>query len=150
MLAMALACDPDLLIVDEPTSGLDMLTRRLILELLAELRRQRGLTMLILSHDLDDLAGLTDRTLVLYAGQIAEMGKTAHVLDVPFHPYTWGLVNAYPRMDRAKDLWGIRGQSPDWRWGARDAGWQSDQRAARVRCKLHASRRNRSRPAQRP
>ncbi|MBI5301741.1 MAG: ABC transporter ATP-binding protein [Chloroflexi bacterium] len=113
MLAMALACDPELLIVDEPTSGLDMLTRGRILELLAELRRQRGLTMIVISHDLDDVAGLTDRTLVLYAGQIAELGKTANVLDVPLHPYTWGLVNAYPRMDRAKDLWGIRGQPPD-------------------------------------
>ncbi len=113
MLAMALACDPELLIVDEPTSGLDMLTRGRILELLNTLRRQRGLTMIVISHDLDDVVGLTDRTLVLYAGQIAELGRTAPVLDIPMHPYTWGLVNAYPRMDRAKDLWGIRGQPPD-------------------------------------
>lgn len=112
MLAMALACDPDLLIVDEPTSGLDVLTRRHIRGLLRT-RRERGLTLIVISHDFADVADLTDRALVLYAGQVAELGPTAPVLDDPAHPYTWGLVNAYPRMDRAKDLGGIRGQPPD-------------------------------------
>jgi len=113
MLAMALACEPELLIVDEPTSGLDVLTQRHILDLLRAVRVRRGLTLIIISHALDDIADLADRTLVLYAGQIAELGETALVLDEPLHPYTVGLVNAYPRLDRAKDLWGIRGQPPD-------------------------------------
>lgn len=113
MLAMALACEPELLIVDEPTSGLDVLTRRHILELLRTVRARRGLTLIIISHALDDIAGLADRTLVLYAGRIAELDATGLVLDEPRHPYTVGLVNAYPRLDRAKDLWGIRGQPPD-------------------------------------
>lgn len=113
MLAMALACEPELLIVDEPTSGLDVLTRRHILELLRAMRARRGLTLIIISHALDDIAGLAERTLVLYAGRIAELGATGPVLDEPRHPYTVGLVNAYPRLDRAKDLWGIRGQPPD-------------------------------------
>ncbi|MFN8482241.1 MAG: ABC transporter ATP-binding protein [Anaerolineae bacterium] len=113
MLAMALACDPALLIVDEPTSGLDVLTRDRVLELLRDLRRERNLSLVMISHHLGDMIGLADRTLVLYAGRIAEVGATEDVLDDPRHPYTWGLVNAFPRMDRAKDLWGIRGHPPD-------------------------------------
>ena len=113
MLAMALACEPELLIVDEPTSGLDVLTRRHILDLLRAVRARHGLALIIISHALDDIAGLADRTLVLYAGRIAELGATGPVLDEPRHPYTVGLVNAYPRLDRAKDLWGICGQPPD-------------------------------------
>lgn len=113
MLAMALSCDPPLLILDEPTSGLDALTRRQILALLDRLRRERGLTLLVISHDLHDLLGLTERTLVLYAGVVAEMAATEELLNDPRHPYSWGLIKAYPRMDQARDLWGIRGQPPN-------------------------------------
>lgn len=113
MLAMALACDPDLLIVDEPTSGLDVLTKFRILDVLKELRERRHLSQIVISHDLADVAAVTDRTLILYGGQVAELGATRRVLDDPRHPYTWGLTNAYPRMERSKDLWGIRGQPPD-------------------------------------
>ncbi len=113
MVAMALSCDPDLLILDEPTSGLDVLTRSALVEMLSRLRRERGLTMVVISHELADIAHLTDRTLVLYAGRVVELGSTPHLLEDPAHPYLWGLTNAYPLMTRAKDLWGIRGALPD-------------------------------------
>ncbi len=113
MLAMALVCDPELLILDEPTAGLDTLTRTQVLTLLRRLRRQRHLTMIIITHTLSDLPGLADRTLILYAGRAAELGPTGDVLSVPRHPYSWGLINAYPSMGRARDLWGVRGDSPD-------------------------------------
>ncbi|PDV98644.1 ABC transporter ATP-binding protein [Candidatus Viridilinea mediisalina] len=113
MLAMALSCDPTLLILDEPTSGLDALTRRHILALLRRLRRERQMSLIIISHNLQDLVGLTERTLVLYAGSPAELGATSALLDDPRHPYSWGLIKSYPRMDQARDLWGIRGQPPN-------------------------------------
>lgn len=113
MLAMALSCDPDLLILDEPTSGLDILSRGDIEELLLHLRRSRRMSMIVISHDLSDISRLTDRTAFLYAGQITECGETAHLLEDPRHPYSWGLVNAYPLITRTKDLWGIRGELPD-------------------------------------
>jgi len=113
MLAMALSCDPELLILDEPTAGQDVLTRVALVEMLQRLRRERSLTLVVISHDLTDVANLCDRVAVLYAGRIAELGPTQAVLDDPAHPYSWGLVNAYPLMTRAKDLWGIRGVAPD-------------------------------------
>ena len=113
VLAMALACDPELLILDEPTAGQDVLTRVALVEMLQRLRRERGLTLVVISHDLTDVAALCDRVAVLYAGQIAELGPTRVVLDDPAHPYSWGLIGAYPLMTRAKDLWGIRGVAPD-------------------------------------
>ncbi len=113
MLAMALACDPELLVLDEPTAGLDSFTRAGILELLRRLRTERRLAMIVITHSLGDLPGLADRTMILYAGKAAELGPTRAILDSPSHPYSWGLVNAYPTMKRAKDLWGIRGDTPD-------------------------------------
>jgi peptide/nickel transport system ATP-binding protein len=113
MLAMALACDPELLILDEPTAGMDAFTRTRILALLRELRQRRTLTMIVITHTLADLPGLASRTLILYAGRAAELGPTAKVLSAPRHPYSWGLLNAYPSMTRARDLWGIRGDPPD-------------------------------------
>lgn len=113
MIAMALSCEPELLILDEPTSGLDAMTRSAIVEMLHRLRRERTLTMILISHNLADVASLTDRTAVFYAGRVIEVGQTADLLDDPGHPYTWGLVNAYPLMTRAKDLAGIRGALPD-------------------------------------
>lgn len=113
MLAMALVCDPELLILDEPTAGLDSFTCSEILALLRRLRESRRLSMIIITHRLSDLSGLADQTAVLYAGRLLEMGDTDRVLSAPGHPYTWGLVNAYPTMKRARDLWGIRGEPPD-------------------------------------
>jgi peptide/nickel transport system ATP-binding protein len=113
MLAMALSCDPDLLIVDEPTSGQDMLSRAHIIALLRRIRQETGTSLLIISHDLAAVAQLADHVAVLYAGKLAELGTARDVLTTPRHPYSWGLLNAYPNMTTARDLSGIRGQMPD-------------------------------------
>ncbi len=113
MLAMALAGAPALLILDEPTSGLDSFTRVAILDLLRRLHAEHDLAMLVISHNPDDVRQLAQRALVLYAGRAVEVGEAHDVIESPRHPYTWGLVNAYPTMTRSKDLWGIRGEAPD-------------------------------------
>jgi ABC-type glutathione transport system ATPase component len=97
MIAMALACHPQLVIADEPTTALDAATRLQVIRLLADLRRRLGLTMLLISHDLDLLARLADRILVMQHGRIVEQGTTAAVLRAPTHPYTRALVAALPR-----------------------------------------------------
>jgi peptide/nickel transport system ATP-binding protein len=121
LLAMALSCNPELLIVDEPTSGQDMLARGEVIALLRGLRAERGrgvetlraTSLLLISHDLAAVAQLADRVAVLYAGKLAEVGATAEVIETPRHPYTWGLRNAYPSMTATRDLAGIRGEPPD-------------------------------------
>jgi len=113
MLAMALSCDPELLILDEPTSGQDVLSRARLVALLRQIRQESGASLLIISHDLAAVARLVERVAVLYAGKLIEVGPTADVLARPRHPYTWGLLNAYPNMTTARDLRGIRGRLPD-------------------------------------
>ncbi len=113
MLAMALSCGPDLLIVDEPTSGQDMLSRAHIIALLRRIRQETGTSLLIISHDLAAVAQLAEQVAVLYAGKLAELGTARDMLTTPRHPYSWGLLNAYPNMTTARDLSGIRGQMPD-------------------------------------
>ena len=113
MLAMALSCAPDILIVDEPTSGQDMLTRARLLALLDRVRRETRTSLLLISHDLAAVARLADRVAVLYAGKLAEVGPARSVLQRPRHPYSWGLLNAYPNMTTARDLRGVRGTLPD-------------------------------------
>lgn len=112
LLAMALSCDPELIVLDEPTAGLDPVTRGAVLELLARIREQ-GRSLLVLTHDVDALRALADRVLVLYRGWLAETGPAHQVLEDPRHPYTWGLLNAYPTLGTIKDLRGIRGDPPD-------------------------------------
>lgn len=112
LLATALACDPDVVLLDEPTAGLDVLRRREALRLLAGLRDQ-GRTLVVFTHDVDALRGLADRVAVLYRGWLAELGPADRVLDDPRHPYTWGLLNAYPSLGTVKELRGIRGNPPD-------------------------------------
>ncbi len=113
MLAMALSCDPGLLILDEPTSGQDVLSRARLIDLLRQIRQESDAGLLLISHDLVAVAELTERVAVLYAGKLIEVGATADVLARPRHPYTWGLLNAYPDMTTARDLRGIRGRLPD-------------------------------------
>lgn len=113
LLATALACDPDVLVLDEPTAGLDPLTRRRVLALLQELRDTEDRSLVVLTHDVDALAVLADRVMVLYRGWIAELGPTAAVLDDPRNPYTFGLLNARPTLATLKELGGIRGAPPD-------------------------------------
>jgi peptide/nickel transport system ATP-binding protein len=113
MLAMALSCDPELLILDEPTSGQDMLSRARLVALLKQVRQESCASLLLISHDLATVAQVAERVAVLYAGKLVEVGPTADVLARPRHPYTWGLLNAYPSMTTARDLRGIRGRLPD-------------------------------------
>ena len=100
-IATALATEPDLLLLDEPTTALDVTIEAQILALLDQLRASRGLSMLLVSHNLGIVDRLCDRVAVLYAGRVAETGPTASVLRQPGHPYTRGLLAALPRPDRA-------------------------------------------------
>lgn len=113
LLAMALSCRPDVLIVDEPTSAQDVLARADVIDLLRRLRAETGLSLLVISHDLAAVSHLAERVAVLYAGKFVEAGGSGDVLETPRHPYAWGLLNAYPNMTTTRDLRGIRGQMPD-------------------------------------
>jgi oligopeptide transport system ATP-binding protein len=99
MIAMALLCDPDLLIADEPTTALDVTIQAQILELFEELRKDRGLAIVLITHDLGVVAGLCDRVLVMYAGRIVESAPARELFERPLHPYTRALLGSMPRMD---------------------------------------------------
>ncbi|HEV2752841.1 MAG TPA: oligopeptide/dipeptide ABC transporter ATP-binding protein, partial [Solirubrobacteraceae bacterium] len=113
MLAMVLALDPRLVILDEPVAGLDPRGQRALLDRVDALARARGFALVVISHDLPAAARLGRRALVLYAGEVMEEGPTGEVIGRPAHPYSWALVNAYPRMSTTKDLRPIRGRAPD-------------------------------------
>jgi peptide/nickel transport system ATP-binding protein len=112
MIAMALALDPELVILDEPTAGLDPVTKEELLGRLGQLARERGFALIIVSHDLPTAVALAQRAIVLYAGEVMEAGTSKAVIEDPAHPYTWALVRAYPSMTTTKDLHPIRGRSP--------------------------------------
>jgi peptide/nickel transport system ATP-binding protein len=113
LIAMALICDPQVLVLDEPTSGLDSVTRKRVLDLLTTKREARDRILLVVSHDPDVLARLADRVAVLYRGWLAESGAARRVLDTPRHPYSWALLNSRPTLGTVKDVRGIRGEPPD-------------------------------------
>jgi oligopeptide/dipeptide ABC transporter ATP-binding protein len=98
-IAMALLCDPRVLIADEPTTMLDVTIQSQILELLRGLRAERGMSILFITHDLGVVAELCDRVVVMYAGRVVETGRTAQVLADPLHPYTQALLESTPRVD---------------------------------------------------
>jgi oligopeptide/dipeptide ABC transporter ATP-binding protein len=114
-IAMALACEPALLIADEPTTALDVTIRAQILDLLSRLRADLNMAVLMITHDLGVVAGFADRLAVMYAGRIVEMGQTEEVLARPEHPYTVGLLQSLPRLDRPRqvELKPIGGAPPD-------------------------------------
>ncbi|MDH3715706.1 MAG: ATP-binding cassette domain-containing protein [Gammaproteobacteria bacterium] len=115
MIAMALLCEPQLLIADEPTTALDVTVQAQILELLADLKRHHDMAIVLITHDLGVVAGLCDRVLVMYAGRIVEQGTVRDVFYDPRHPYTLGLLESMPRVDAAGDeaLATIQGQPPN-------------------------------------
>ena len=118
MIAMALACDPKLLIADEPTTALDVTIQAQILDLLTELREKRNLALLLITHDLGIVAETSDRVAVMYAGKIVEGASVKELFARPRHPYTEGLLRAVPRLDeerrgRAKRLQTIEGVVPN-------------------------------------
>jgi len=112
-LAMVLALDPQLVILDEPTAGLDAAMRREVVSRIRALADRRGCALIVISHDLPDAANLTNRVMVMYAGQAIELGQTRRVIGEPAHPYSWALVGAHPVMNTTKDLRPIRGHPPD-------------------------------------
>lgn len=116
VLAMALAGEPELLIADEPTTALDVTVQAQILRLLLELRRQLGLAILLISHDLGVIAEVCDRVVVLYAGELAEKAPASDLFERPAHPYTRALLAATPRLGtggQLRRLQSIPGRVPD-------------------------------------
>ena len=101
MIAMALLCDPELIIADEPTTALDVTVQAQILELLNELRRERGLSILLITHDLGVVASTCDRVLVMYAGRVVELATAVELFARPLHPYTRALMRSLPSLDAA-------------------------------------------------
>ena len=115
MIAMALACNPELLIADEPTTALDVTIQAQILELIKRLQAELGMAVIIITHDLGVVAGMADRVMVMYAGRVVEEGTTHEIFNEPRMPYTIGLLKSIPRLDDAHDrrLEPIRGMPPD-------------------------------------
>ena len=114
MIAMALSCNPELLIADEPTTALDVTVQAQILDLMRDLQKEFGSAIIIITHDLGVVAELADDILVMYAGRGAEYGTVDDVFYRPEHPYTWGLLSSVTRMDRVRTerLMPIAGSPP--------------------------------------
>ena len=114
VIAIALACDPDLLICDEPTTALDVTIQAKILELIRSIQRERGISVIYITHDLGVVAKVADYVDVMYAGKIVETGTIDEIFYEPRHPYTWGLLSAMPDLDTADDrLYTIPGSPPN-------------------------------------
>jgi len=114
MIAMALLCEPALLIADEPTTALDVTIQAQILELVAKLQAELGMAVLLITHDLGVVAGLCERVLVMYGGRLVEAGPVDAIFGDPQHPYTAGLLRSRPRLDTERGkLVPIEGTVPD-------------------------------------
>ncbi|PSP19943.1 ABC transporter ATP-binding protein [Halobacteriales archaeon QH_10_67_13] len=112
VIAMALACDPDLLIADEPTTALDVTIQAQVLDVLADIQRERNLAMLFITHDMAVISQVTDRLNVMYAGEIVESGPIDAILEDPAHPYTRGLLECIPARNAGARLHTIEGEVP--------------------------------------
>ncbi|GAB1823297.1 ABC transporter ATP-binding protein [Herbidospora sp. RD11066] len=114
MIAMALSCDPELLIADEPTTALDVTVQAQILDLMRDLQRDFNAALIIITHDLGVVAELSDDILVMYGGKCIEYGSADDIFERPEHPYTWGLLGSMPRLDRevTERLLPIKGSPP--------------------------------------
>ena len=115
MIAMALACNPELLIADEPTTALDVTIQAQILDLLRRLRDDTGMAVLLITHDLGVVSETADRVVVMYCGQVVEEAEVRTLFDHPMHPYTLGLLKSIPRLedDDSKRLYMIKGMVPN-------------------------------------
>lgn len=114
VIAIALACNPDLLICDEPTTALDVTIQAKILELIARIQRERGISVIYITHDLGVVAKIADYVNVMYAGKIVEKGTINEIFYDPRHPYTWGLLSAMPDLETDDDrLYTIPGSPPN-------------------------------------
>ncbi len=113
VIAIALAANPDILICDEPTTALDVTIQAQILELIQNLKKQRNLSVIFITHDLGVVANMADRIAVMYAGKIVECGTAEEVFYAPAHPYTWALLSSMPDLDSKDKLEAIPGTPPD-------------------------------------
>ena len=115
MIAIALACNPTLLIADEPTTALDVTIQAQIMELLGELKRELNTAIILVTHDLGVVDDFADRIQVMYAGQVIERGTVQEIFKNAKHPYTWALLASVPRLDseNKKDLYALQGTPPD-------------------------------------
>ncbi len=114
VIAIALACDPDLLICDEPTTALDVTIQAKIIELIQRVQKERGISVIYITHDLGVVAKIADYVNVMYAGRIVEKGTVDEIFYDPRHPYTWGLLSAMPHLDTVDErLYTIPGSPPN-------------------------------------
>ena len=113
VIAMALACEPDILIADEPTTALDVTIQAQILELINNLKKERNLSVIFITHDLGVVANIADKIAVMYAGKIVEYGTADDVFYDPRHPYTWALLSSMPDLDTEEKLEAIPGTPPN-------------------------------------
>ena len=114
VIAIALACNPELLICDEPTTALDVTIQAKILELIQRIQKERGISIIYITHDLGVVAKVADYVNVMYAGKIVEKGKIDEIFFDPRHPYTWGLLSAMPDLEtRDERLYTIPGSPPN-------------------------------------
>ena len=124
VIAIAIACNPKLLICDEPTTALDVTIQAQILGLLGDLRKKYNLTLVYITHDLGVVANVADRIAVMYAGDIVEIGKCEEVFFNPQHPYTWALLSSLPQLgERKGELLSIKGTPPNLFLGVRGDGF---------------------------
>lgn len=113
VIAIALACEPTILIADEPTTALDVTIQAQILDLMKDLQRKIGASVIFITHDLGVVANVADRVAVMYAGRIIEVGTSDEIFYDPRHPYTWGLLGSMPDLDTEGDLYAIPGSPPN-------------------------------------
>jgi oligopeptide transport system ATP-binding protein len=115
MIAMAMSCNPEILIADEPTTALDVTVQAQVLEELNQLRLENNMALVIITHNLGVVARYADSVKVVYGGKVVEEGSTYDIFENPHHPYTIGLINAVPRLDlpRSHGLHTIEGEPPD-------------------------------------
>ncbi|WP_277613953.1 ABC transporter ATP-binding protein [Neobacillus muris] len=113
VIAIALACSPKVIIADEPTTALDVTIQAQILDLMKDIQKKMGTSIIIITHDLGVVANIADRVAVMYAGKIIETGKVEEVFYNPQHPYTWGLLGSMPNMETKEELAAIPGTPPD-------------------------------------
>lgn len=115
VIAIALACEPDLLIADEPTTALDVTIQAQIIDLIKDIQKKTGISVIFITHDLGVVANIADRVCVMYAGQIVEEGLVDEVFYNPLHPYTWGLLSSIPTLEDAyhEEIYSIPGTPPN-------------------------------------
>ncbi|MEM2146843.1 MAG: ABC transporter ATP-binding protein, partial [Candidatus Jordarchaeaceae archaeon] len=114
MIAMAIACNPELLIADEPGTALDVIVQAQVLKLLEELKKKLGMSLILISHDLSLIAEICEKTAIMYAGHIVEIGDSISIFKNPQHPYTMGLILSFPNIKSKKTkMISIPGSPPD-------------------------------------